>query len=288
MAAPRLTFDVSGEEDSLNFYAGSDPERGTYRAKVANIDLGKSKADKDMLTIRYEIVEGPYKGWAGWDRITLEASTAWKLKQLVSAVGYKSQKGEINALMKFATGKVVGILVKNGSDQSGNPRAEINRPFPASALGKSEDLSVTSDAEDAAADEREAEEEDEQVTYTEEELKELSKADLYAVATEDFGLKGFTTKSPATKLIAAIMSAQEPDDEEEDEEEEDEDDPRAERESELSELDRNALKRVLKSAAPTFAVKKSHSDDDLRAAILDAEFGEESDEEEEEDGEPPF
>ena len=71
------------------------------------------------------------------------------------------------------------------------------------------------------------------------------------------------------------------DDEEEDDEEGDEDDEaRAEREAELAEItDRIALKRILKEVNADFTVLKRHSEDDLRAAILSAEFG---------DGDLPF
>jgi hypothetical protein len=64
------------------------------------------------------------------------------------------------------------------------------------------------------------------------------------------------------------------DEEEEEEEEEEEDDGQAERAEELSGFNRVALKKVLAEVDPSFRVLKKHSDDDLRDAILAAEFGE--------------
>lgn len=64
------------------------------------------------------------------------------------------------------------------------------------------------------------------------------------------------------------------DEEEDDEEEEDEDDEALqERSAELNNFDRAALKKIVKEVAPDFTVLKRHSDEDIREAILAAEFG---------------
>ena len=55
-------------------------------------------------------------------------------------------------------------------------------------------------------------------------------------------------------------------------EEEQDDDGFSTRQTELEEMDRAALKAELKQADPTFKVFKKHSDDELRDAILAAEF----------------
>jgi hypothetical protein len=64
--------------------------------------------------------------------------------------------------------------------------------------------------------------------------------------------------------------------EEELDDEEEEDDEEAARRAELGSMDRLALRRILKAVAPEFAVKKSHSDEDLVEAIIENEFGDET------------
>ncbi len=146
-------------------------------------------------------------------------------------------------------------------------------------------------------DESDLTEDDEEFAAREEELTAMTLAKIKAVAKE---LK-VTGKNKA-ELIEAILDAEFPedgaaalddedepededeaddeeeddeDDEEEDDEEEDdeEDDGSAERLEELQGFNRVALKKILKEVNPDFTVLKRHSDDDVRDAIIAAEFG---------------
>lgn len=140
-------------------------------------------------------------------------------------------------------------------------------------------------------DESDLTEDDEEFAAREEELNAMTLAKIKGIAKE----AGVTGKNKA-ELIEAILDAEFPedgaaalddeddedeaeddeaeeDDEEEDEEEE-EDDGQAERAEELASFNRVALKKVLAEVDPSFRVLKKHSDDDLRDAILAAEFGE--------------
>lgn len=302
MAGPKITYDVTGVPEDMGFYVGPEPSRGTYTAKIANVELGKSKKSeaypngKDMLTIRYEITKGEFKGWAGWDRITLEESTAFKMKQLIDATGLKP-KGTVDALIKQISGKPVGVAVKNGSDLDGNPRAEINRPFALSKLGESAAADEESDEEPGEDAEPEGDGEagdagDESDLYTEDELKALTKPQLLEIVTEwreggvDIG--AFTSKTPASKIIAAILLGQQPAEAEDDAEPDGDEEPgfdRDARSEELADFNRAQLKAALKEAGSDFVVKKSTTDAQILEQVLDAE---EAAADEEPDGEPPF
>lgn len=93
-------------------------------------------------------------------------------------------------------------------------------------------------------------------------------------------------KPKAKKTIAkkAVKPEPEPEEEEEDEEEEEEDDEQGGDEAgdEFDEMERPELKKYIKDNGLDIAVKKSMTDDDLRAAIRAASVAEESEEEEEE------
>jgi hypothetical protein len=142
-----------------------------------------------------------------------------------------------------------------------------------------------SDEPEEDADMLEEPEEAEEETETEDRADELAGAalpDLRALAKE-YGITTVGKKKDA--LIEAILDyeadlpdedeeAEEPDEEEEEpEEEEEEDGEREARAAELEPLDRAALKKIIKGLQPDFKVFASTSDDDLRAAILKEEFG---------------
>lgn len=140
------------------------------------------------------------------------------------------------------------------------------------------------------------------------ELKKMGIVDLRKLASGDYDLETKGVKKP--ELIEAILDQEfgaaalaedededeedeevEIDEEEEGEEEDDEDEEEEEDESEarlaeLLELDRAGIKAALKAADPAFKVLKKHTDEELAQAVVDAEFGEDGDEDE--DGEPPF
>lgn len=72
------------------------------------------------------------------------------------------------------------------------------------------------------------------------------------------------------------VESEEEEAEEEEEEEADEDDEAyTARVEELAEFDRTALKKILKEVAPDFTILKRHTDDEIRTAITDVEFGDE-------------
>lgn len=155
--------------------------------------------------------------------------------------------------------------------------------------------------EDEEVEDDEIEEEEIEVP-SEADLKKMPLKDLRSLA-EDFGVDTDEVKKKAD-IIAALLEIaaededdedeesdedddledaedeDEEEDEEEEEEEEDEEDAEAVLREELSGLDRVALKKRLKSADASFSVKKSHSDDDLRDAIVAAEIDSDEDDEE--------
>jgi hypothetical protein len=166
-------------------------------------------------------------------------------------------------------------------------------PVSDDAADEDDDL-MEDEAEDETAEEEEAEEseEDAEVIAREAELTKLTLAKLRAEAKN---LEIDTTGLKKDELISEILDAEfgvaeeedeseedeeaeeeEEDEAEEEEEEEEEGDDQAERKAELDALDRTGLKKILKGLQPDFVVRKNHSDDDLVAAILDSEFGDET------------
>lgn len=127
-----------------------------------------------------------------------------------------------------------------------------------------EDVEDLADLEDTDLEEPETEEETE-----DSELESMTLKDLRVKAREA-GVKG-VAKMKKPELIEALSA----EDDEEEEDDEDEGD-------EFDEMDRTALKKYIKSEELDVTVKKSMSDDDIRAAIREAV----GDDEEEDDEEP--
>jgi hypothetical protein len=181
----------------------------------------------------------------------------------------------------------------------------IKPKFP-SAAEQATDTEEDEDEVDTEVEETEEDDEDAEVAARQEELEAMTLAAIRKVAK---GHDIVTLKKTKDELVEAVMDVEYPvaeddepmataadeddeeaeedseeeaeDDEEEDEEEEEEDedlDASAEdtRKAELAELDRTALKKLLKDLNPAFKVFKTTEDAALRDAIIAAEFGSET------------
>lgn len=60
----------------------------TYIAKIVECDLEKASTGKDMLRVKWEIVEGDFQGRPLYDNVVL--SVSWKVKQYADAAGIES------------------------------------------------------------------------------------------------------------------------------------------------------------------------------------------------------
>lgn len=122
------------------------------------------------------------------------------------------------------------------------------------------------------------------------EIKGLKKADLIeAILDHEFGSDDSAEEADEDEEVEIDEDEDDvevEDDEEEEDEESDEEDESDARLAELLLLDRAEIKAALKAADPAFKVLKKHTDAELAKATVDAEFGEDGDEDE--DGEPPF
>ena len=120
-------------------------------------------------------------------------------------------------------------------------------------------------------------------------VKGLKKAEVVeAILDQEFGAAALTEDEDEEDEEVEIDDEEDETEEEEDdeEEEEDEEDESEARLAELLLLDRTGIKAALKAADPAFKVLKKHTDEELAQATVDAEFGDEGDDDE--DGEPPF
>lgn len=278
----KMNFDTSDVDLSTRTtfapYEGDVPRPGTYNAEIRSVRLVESKAGNTYFKVLYVL---------GHDEAAKkDAVFGCPIFDNVVPGNHEVQKERLAAFLKAVCGKQKAVVDADDLDDggkvnkiggkepvgvkvrlvvvrdtyNGEPQAKVADvvPWPKGGKWLTEgpgEPEAEEDAEDAAEpivdDEEDAAEEEAEETADDEE------------EAED-------------------------DDEEEEEDDEEEDDGGYEaRVAELADLDRAALKAALKEADSEFKVLKKHSDDDLRAAILAAEF--EADEEGEEgEDEPPF
>jgi hypothetical protein len=204
---------------------------------------------------------GPNEGEVhpGWAR---------RLKELLIAFGLPMKGANIAKI----EGKEAMLRLKEDTDQDGEYRPKITKVLKAG--------SVNGDAEEDE-DEPEAGSDDESELYTEDELAELSKAELFEVAEEyELDTPNKLTTAAKKRLVAAIIEAQGGEGEEEEDDEEDDED-----EVDLSEMDRSELKSFIKENELEVKVTKKMTDDAIREAIEEAMGEEEEEEDEDEDDE---
>jgi hypothetical protein len=199
---------------------------------------------------------------------------------------------------KNPLGLFVNFDIKPGQFE-GSPRPEVDGVYKLKegAAGKPTFVPTDEDDEDDILEddgETDVADADEEYEAREAELNALGIPALKNILKSDYDLPVGGKKDELVERIldhefgaVALADDEEAEEEEEEEleeeeeveeeeEEDDEDDGSSERREELSNFDRLELKKALKAAAPDFTVLKRHTDDELRDAIVEAEFGEET------------
>jgi len=291
-------------------YDGPTPKaRGMYRSVMKQCDLKQYKSGSQGYRILVELAAAPgdpkdhaqFDGFPIWTNLVFGEHDAMIAREsnFYAAIGTKDEpdvvfeEGDIEngVAVKTIGGKkplgcVVNADIKKGSYE-GEDRPEIDGIYRYSDKGETKPDFV--DVADDEIDEVDSDIEEGELTYEEREteLKALAIAALRTLAESDYDL--VTKGLKKVELVSAILDEEygvegvdeededEEDedviesDEDEDEADEEEGDEAEERAAELGELDRAALKVILKRHDSTFRVLKSMTDEDLSASILAAE-----------------
>ena len=270
----KIRYDVSGAT------AGGDWEHapvGLYLMEVKEINQKDSKAKNPMLevvmrpvaTADGEKLESEYNNV--WYYILIDGSQDARLRGLTDALGLPA-KGSLDT--DAAAGSIVLAQLKADKDQDGDYRPRVAKLLPAP-----DDASV-------ADEEGEEDEEDDEEGI---DLAELNRTQLKALIKEnslEIRVLKSTTDDQLREAIAEALGGEDETEEPEEDEEEEEPEEDEEEGIDLSTLDRNELKKLIKDNELEIRVLKSMSDDDIRAAIAEALGGAEGgDDEEEEDDE---
>lgn len=220
------------------------PKAAVHRCKVIACVVGEPSGKDKRLEVQYQIMDDEPKGSKGYilyDYINLvREDLNWKLAQFIKAMGLP-ESGAFDAEDVVGTGLNIRVKIRPETEEFA-AKAVPGLLLPLDGEDEDdEDLSEDEDADDDA-EEVDGEAEEEEEPYTQEELEELSSADLKAVAEElEVEVPARLTSKSKPKLIEEILEAQ-GGSEEEDEDESDED---MYEEDDLNEMDEDGLKEVL-------------------------------------------
>ena len=121
-------------EDALSSTTGGsyDPvPAGSYNATIYNIELEKVRSGpnegKPRFNIQFRLSDGQYENRRVFSYVPLYiANDFWKAQAFFKSLGYDMKAGDFtvpegNDLL----GKAIGVRVKVGTDQNGQPRNEV-------------------------------------------------------------------------------------------------------------------------------------------------------------------
>lgn len=117
MAERTIKVDMS---EVVTFVRASE---GVHVAKLASIVEKTSQEGNPMLTATFEITKGESKGAKVFENFPLSQNALWKLKNLLEAIGMKSE-GKLKIDLDAMEGKVCDITVAH-EDYRGQTKARI-------------------------------------------------------------------------------------------------------------------------------------------------------------------
>lgn len=189
----KLTYDVSDVEESGG---GEIPKPGTYTAKIIEAEHRTEKADGSPANdIKLTLSVGEEYRFL-YTYIGLSKSSAWKLKELTTALGLKD-KGQIDT--DKLKGKVISIQVK-ADTYDGDPTAKVGKLFKAkdgAKVGGGSSKPAAAD-DDGPDDEPEGDEPEAGEDYSEWSLEDLQ------AEHEERGLDAIKGRKTKEKYIEAL------------------------------------------------------------------------------------
>lgn len=287
----RVKYNVKGVESQGDF---TPVKPGLYRAKVEEInpwekkeaDGGHGKGMEVVLVVTANSA-GSKKNVEGigsklWRYLYLDYEpTASMLREFLEATAVvDGSKGESGTL---DTNKIVGtevlVRVKSDKDQDGEYRPKIGRIMKLDADASEGEPEDEPEEEEEPESEEPEEEEGEAIdldALDRDELKKLIKEEGLGTLA-DLGITKATTDDQIREIIAEKLGGDEEAEPESEEEEEEEPEPEEEPEAEpentdgLDDLDRDGLKKLIKSeglgSLADLGINKATSDEEIREKI---------------------
>lgn len=126
----KVSVDFTGVKEA----SGINPKRmaaGDYAATISKVTKEQSKAGNDQLVFLFTLKDhrtAVYPYYVG-----LDASTLWKLRNILLAVGAKAPKGKANIDVERLVGRDVGITLED-DEYEGKDKSVIDAVFSVKEL----------------------------------------------------------------------------------------------------------------------------------------------------------
>lgn len=268
---PTVKFNVKGVEPPRG---GGEPiPKGVYACTIDSCVVNKPANKDERIEVVYKVKDGDQKGRQLWDYLNLESEAPFaqsRVREFLEAVGVVTDKKEAGS---FDPAKLVGnevnVRVIHQADTRDDHKGEMQHRVGGVFSLDDEEAEDLDEPED---------EEPEEIDLDEMDRTELKKH----IKENELGIR-VTQKMSDDDIREAIAEASEEPEESEAEEPEEDEEP-DEDEVDLDELERPALKKLIKEQELGIKVTQGMSDDDIRAKIVEAL---EEDSEEPEEGETP-
>lgn len=139
--------------------SGSRVPEGTYTVRIADAELGETKAGAPRVSLYLEILSGPYAGQTVVDRLVIQENTRWRVVAFLKAIGISAKKVQMNIQFNQIIGKRMDVQVVD-NEYNGSVSSQVKAYAPA-AIAESapaSDFEVEDEAETAPAWEKPASE----------------------------------------------------------------------------------------------------------------------------------
>lgn len=139
---------------------------GDYKVKIAKAEFGESQAGNPMITLTYQLLDGPKKGKTIKDRFALTEKAMWKLYNMLVALGKKVPKKKVNLKPAEWVGEELVVTLED-DEYDGKMYSSV-----------ADYINVEDYDPDTADDEDEDEDEDEEEDEEEDEDEDLDELDV--------------------------------------------------------------------------------------------------------------
>lgn len=186
-------------------------KEGDYIAKIVDAKQEESNAGNQMITWKFKIIKGKYKGKVMTGRTTLTPKALFMLRNLLEALGKEVPEKTVKVKYKEYIGETVGITVEDG-EYNNKPVSEVNDFFDPDQ-GPEEDEDDDEDDEDLDDDDDEDEDD-------ESDLDDMDRKELKAYIKENELDVKVKKSMDEDDIREAITEAEDGDDDDEDDDDE--------------------------------------------------------------------
>lgn len=138
----KIKVDMTGVE------AFSSCEEGVHPAKIVDSEIKDTNNGDDMIILKFEVLSGPSKGARVKENFPLTDNARWKLKQLLDAIGMKSDGKLVIDTDKLMEKRVIIEVALEEYNSKKYPKIQEFKKLSSKAAAAAEDDDEEEDEEE--------------------------------------------------------------------------------------------------------------------------------------------